>query len=197
MPTLLKINFYFKATPQKFCANAHCTHLPLLATTRCQTKSKVKRVQLPPLCSVSKIPVLHLGKIPIFEPSMKRVTAIFLLLLFLIANSGVAVSVHWCGGKLASIDLFSDGGHSCKCGKRAMKPNCCKDETVQLKANDELAKATQFTFKVALLKISFIPTKQIEVLPSAQYLYAASDFYHPPPFKPKAPIYLLDRVFLI
>lgn len=126
---------------------------------------------------------------------MKKVTAIFLLLLFLIANSGVAVSVHWCGGKLASIDFFADGEHNCKCGKRPMKANCCKDKTVHLKANDELAKTNHFAFKFATPKFLFALPTQIVVLHSAQHLYAASDFYHPPPFKPKAPIYLLDRVF--
>ena len=120
---------------------------------------------------------------------MKKISAILLTLIFLTANSGMVLSIHWCGGKLASIDFFPDGEHKCKCGKRPMKPNCCKDKTLQLKANDELAKTTQFAFKVAVPKIDFIPIIQIEVLPSAQFLYAASDFYHPPPYKPKSPIY--------
>ncbi len=140
---------------------------------------------------------VHLDKFPTFEPLMKKVTAIFLLLLFLIANSGVAVSLHWCGGKLASIDFFADGEHHCKCGKKPMKPNCCKDKTVHLKASDELAKTNHFAFKIATPKFVFALPTQIVVLHSAQHLYAAPDFYHPPPFKPKAPIYLLDRVFLI
>jgi hypothetical protein len=128
---------------------------------------------------------------------MKKATAIFLLLLFLIANSGVAVSVHWCGGKLASIDFFADGEHNCKCGKKPMKPNCCKDKTVQLKANDELAKTSHFAFKIASPKFLFAFPTLIETVPAAQHQYLVSDFYHPPQFKPKTPIYLLDRVFLI
>lgn len=75
---------------------------------------------------------------------MKKITAIFFLPLFLIANLGVAVSVHWCGGKLDSIDFFSDGKHKCKCGEKAMKLDCCKDKTVQLRASDELAKTKIF-----------------------------------------------------
>lgn len=129
---------------------------------------------------------------------MRTVTAIFLLLLFLISNSGVTVNLHWCGGKLASIDLFPDGEPRCTCGDGAMKPNCCKDITIQLKANDELVTTTQFTFQISLPKIDFIPIKRtIEVLPPAQHLYVAADFYHPPPPQSKTPIYLLDRVFLI
>lgn len=128
---------------------------------------------------------------------MKKVTTIFLLFVFLIANSGVAVSAHWCGGKLASIEIFADGEHKCKCGKKAMKPNCCKDKTVQLKANDELAKTSHFAFKIATPKFLFAFPTLIEIVPAAQNQYFVSDFYHPPQFKPKASIYLLDRVFLI
>lgn len=128
---------------------------------------------------------------------MKKVTAILLLLLFLIANSGVAVSLHWCGGKLASIDFFADGEHNCKCGKKAMKPNCCKDKTIHLNASDELAKTSHFAFKIATTKFLFAFLAPTEFVPSAKFKYVVSDFYHPPPFKPKNPIYLLDRVFLI
>ena len=128
---------------------------------------------------------------------MKKVSAIFLLLLFLIANSGVAVSAHWCGGKLASIDFFADGEHKCKCGKKAMKPNCCKDKTVLLKANDELAKTTHFAFKIVIQKFLFAFPTLIEIVPAVQNQYLIADVYHPPQFKPKTPIYLLDRVFLI
>lgn len=78
-----------------------------------------------------------------------------------------------------------------------MKPNCCKDKAFQLKANDELAKTTQFTFKVVVPEIEYVSTTQIDVLPSAYLFYSDLDFYHPPPFKPKTPIYVLDRVFLI
>lgn len=128
---------------------------------------------------------------------MKKVTAILLLLLFLITNSGVAVSVHWCGGKLASIDFFEDGEHNCKCGKRPMKSNCCKDKTVHLKASDELAKPDPFAFKISTPKFVFALPIQKVVLHSAQQLFAVFYFNQSLVFKPKIPIYLLDRVFLI
>ena len=128
---------------------------------------------------------------------MKKAAAILLSFFFLISNSVVAVSVHWCGGKLASVNFFADQEHNCKCGNRAMKPNCCKDKTVQLKANDELAKTNHFSLKITPPKCIFTLPIQITVLPSAQYQYVVADFYHPPPFKPKAPIYLLDGIFLI
>lgn len=128
---------------------------------------------------------------------MKKITAILLLSFFLIANSGVAVSAHWCGGKLASINLYANGEHKCKCGKKAMKPNCCKDKTVQLKANDELVKTTFINFKIPIQKFLLACTSLNEVIPSSHYQFAVVSFYHPPLFKPKVPIFLLDGVFLI
>jgi hypothetical protein len=171
--------------------------LPLLSFPHAKRKSKGKRVQFQTLCSVYDKNNCILSKSPIFEPSMKKAIVILLLLLFLIANSGVAVGLHWCGGKLSSIEFFADGDHNCKCGKRPMKPNCCKDKTVNLKANDELAKTNYFSFKIETSKFFFnIPLVTVNV-PSAQFQYSVSDFYHPPLFKTKDPIYLLDRVFLI
>ena len=128
---------------------------------------------------------------------MKKFSGIFLLLLFLFSNSGIAVSVHWCGGKLASINFFLDGEHSCKCGKKPMKQNCCKDKTIHLKASNELSKPNHFAFKISTLKSVFELPIQIVELHSAQQLYVTTDFYPRNPYKSKVPIYLLDRNFLI
>jgi hypothetical protein len=146
---------------------------------------------------VSILTCPYLIKLHIFELIVKKVIAIFLLLLFLIANSGVTVSAHWCGGKLATIDFFADGEHNCTCGKQSMKPSCCKDKTFHLQANDELAKTSYFNFKIASPKFLFACTAPIEIATATQHQYLVSDFYHPPEFKPKTPIYLLDRIFLI
>lgn len=128
---------------------------------------------------------------------MKKLTAILLTLLFLVSNSGMAVTMHWCSGKLTSIDFFSADKSLCKCEKPAMKSDCCKDKTTTFKAKNDMAQANYFAFKLTTPKFNFTVVNQIEVLPSANFQYYASAFYHPPSFKPKAPIYLLDRIFLI
>jgi hypothetical protein len=128
---------------------------------------------------------------------MKRITAIFFLLTFLIANTGMAVNVHYCGGKLSSINFFSLDNHPCKCGKKAMKKDCCKDKTTFLKMKDDVVKSNITTFKITTLKHIISLPNPIEFVPSAQTQLVVLTLYHPPPFKPKAPIYLLDRVLLI
>ena len=128
---------------------------------------------------------------------MKRITAIIFLLSFLIANSGIAVNVHYCGGKLSSINFFSSNIHLCKCGKKAMKKNCCKDKTAFLKMKDDLVKTNLTAFKIYTSKLILALPKPIEFVPTAQTQLVVLSLYHPPPFKPKSPIYLLDRVLLI
>lgn len=129
---------------------------------------------------------------------MKKVSTIFLLILFLIANSGVAVSLHWCGKKLASVEFFPDVEHNCPCGKRAMKPGCCKDKTIHIKVKKDLAKTNLFTLKISIPKLlsGFLSPFELFV-PAAPQQFAIALFYHPPPYKPKTPAYLLHGVFLI
>lgn len=146
---------------------------------------------------VSVINHFFFYKTLIFAMMLKRAIAIFLLLFFLISNSGVAVGLHWCGGKLTSIEFFSDSDHNCKCGKRPMKQNCCKDKTLQLKANEDLAKINDFIFKISAPKYFFGIHFLVDNLPWEQYQCTSAVFYYPPPFKPKTPIYLLDRILLI
>ncbi len=57
----------------------------------------------------------------------------------------MAVTEHYCCGKLASVDFFNSGQRPCKCGKKAKKPGCCSDKTTQLKTCDNLSKAEILT----------------------------------------------------
>lgn len=128
---------------------------------------------------------------------MRRIVSISILILYLVSFSGILMSFHFCGGKLSNIDFFSDASHQCSCGKKAMKPNCCKDKTVLLKANDGLAKTETHIFKISAPKLIFTLVNQVNVLPSAHFQFVTSDFFHPPPFKPKASIHIFNGVFLI
>ncbi len=128
---------------------------------------------------------------------MKKATALLLLFLFLFSNSGMSVNVHWCKEKITSIKFFEDDGHPCKCGKKAMKPGCCKDKTVTIKAKTDPAKVNQFSFKTFLPKFEFNSALRNKIFLPLQLQYYTSDFYHPPPFKLRAPIFLLDKVIRI
>ena len=128
---------------------------------------------------------------------MKKVVSIFLLMVFLFSNSGIAINVHWCGGKLNSLKFFAKGPHKCMCRKKTMDPGCCKDKSTVLKANKDLSKTLQFLFKT--LNIEYLNDKIIytEGLITSDLKCCYADFYHPPPYKPKVPLYLRDCVFII
>ncbi len=130
---------------------------------------------------------------------MKKILSIVLLFLFLITNSGMAVSVHWCCGELASVRIISSSEHPCDCGDEEMDSDCCKDKTTTLDANKEndVAKTTHFELKISTLNPVIAQENYVDIVPSANLQYIASNFYHPPPFKHRVPIYLLDRVFRI
>ncbi len=66
---------------------------------------------------------------------MKKVTVAILAIIYLTVSSGVAMSIHYCMGKVASVDLVHT---SDKCGKCGMKTSggCCKDEFKIVKLSD-------------------------------------------------------------
>jgi len=109
----------------------------------------------------------------------------------------MAVSIHYCGGEFSSIDFFCGDKHDCPCGDNAMKDNCCEDHAAVLKASNVIEKTNLYILKTQLPKFEFAGFTYLIIKPSSSLIYTIADFYYPPPFKPKAPIYLFDRVFLI
>lgn len=129
---------------------------------------------------------------------MKKLGSILLLLFFLIANSGTAVNLHWCGGKLSSLNLNSIEKSMCGCGKKTMKPNCCKDSNFLLKASDEFSKATHSSdLKPSIVFIAFLTTIYKQISPSKVTSQAHADFNIPPPLIPKEPLFISAWSFLI
>lgn len=138
---------------------------------------------------------------------MRRFLPIVLLLLHLITHSRVTVNAHWCGKKLASVNLASDSKHPCPCSKKAMKSKCCKkkavkskcckSKTITLKAKDDVAKARRFELKSSIQNFTFTVENYSEILPFVNFEQTAAEFYHTPPIKKPVPIYLLDKVFRI
>ncbi len=127
---------------------------------------------------------------------MKKIIAIFLLLIFLISNTGLAITAHYCGGKLSAIIFLSINHHSCKCGKKAMKKDCCKDKIVMIKSTTNSIKS-QLIVKTpnSTQFLGFLYNKA--AITPIKIDSEVSKLYSLPPYKPKAPIYLLDGVFRI
>src|SRR5688572_1223082 len=128
---------------------------------------------------------------------MKKAIALLLSVFLLTAQSGMAVTVHWCGKRIASVHFFTADKHVCACGKKKMKSNCCKDKTVVIKTQDIQTKAFKIVIKVDSPKFNISGPAFTEVEFSPTRCLRVDDFYHPPPYKPSVPIFLQDRVLII
>ncbi len=66
---------------------------------------------------------------------MKRILVTILAIIYLGVSSGVAMTIHYCFGKLSSVDIFH---HTGKCSKCGMKTNvgCCTQEFKIVKLTD-------------------------------------------------------------
>lgn len=62
---------------------------------------------------------------------MKRIIAAILSVLYLTLSSSAAITVHYCGGYLKSININSEGV-SCCCGDIDMSDSCCQNKELNL-----------------------------------------------------------------
>jgi len=129
---------------------------------------------------------------------VKKANTLLLLVFFLIANSGMAVNLHWCGGKLSSLHLNTIEKSMCGCGKKAMKPNCCKDSYLLLKASDEFSKAPQScVLKQSIAFVGLLSSFYKQIFLSSVTSQKHADFDIPPPLIPKEPLFISACSFLI
>ncbi|MBA3674196.1 MAG: hypothetical protein H0W75_04435 [Chitinophagaceae bacterium] len=66
---------------------------------------------------------------------MKKFLVTILAIVYLGVSSGVAMTIHYCMGKVSSVELLT---HNDKCSKCGMKSGsgCCKDEFKIVKLTD-------------------------------------------------------------
>lgn len=96
---------------------------------------------------------------------MKRIIVAMLAVLYLGMSSGMAMTIHFCRGKVAKVDFFPAQEQKKGCGKcvrkTAKKPPCCKDQYQFVKVDDAHKKAEidapLIPFVVALVHSFFLP----------------------------------------
>ncbi len=93
----------------------------------------------------------------------KKCTILILAFLLLVSNSGLALNVHYCGKKIASVSLKlnqkpNDLEKGC-CGIIEKKTCCCDDKIVQLQENSD--KFQKEISQIEFSKICFIETNKL------------------------------------
>ncbi|MFY0254840.1 HYC_CC_PP family protein [Chitinophaga sp. 30R24] len=129
---------------------------------------------------------------------MKRFFAILFAVLYITLTSGVAVNVHYCMGKLASVEWQDTPADHCqKCGKPAKGMDCCKDEFKFCKVTEshQAAKVLQQGFNPGVdLQL---PVRILNIPAAFTQQLIAGVYPHDPPEPATTPIFLKNCIFRI
>ena len=126
---------------------------------------------------------------------MKKIAAIFLLIVYISTSFGTAINYHYCKGHLTKVSVLNfDGYRGCDCNSTDMPKDCCKDKLKYEKAdNHNIIQAVQISELISLA-----------VEPPLEYTHAsiivieASVTINPPDQRSHPdPIFLLNRAFRI
>lgn len=128
---------------------------------------------------------------------MKKSFIILFASFYLILASGLSISLHYCGGKLKDISLFSSGNENGCCGSKKKSKGCCNEKSAFIKVKDNHFAGTNV--KVFNSPVKLIPApvfNQLFQIQNTGIIYAALN-YHSPPVIYDNPIYLKHRVLII
>ena len=67
---------------------------------------------------------------------MKKLSIAILAIIYLGVSSGIAMNIHYCMGKLYSVDLMHSNDKCSKCGMKNSKNSCCNDKFKIVKLTD-------------------------------------------------------------
>jgi len=128
---------------------------------------------------------------------MKKSLVAILAVIYLSVSTGVAFNVHYCMGKVASIDFMHS---SDKCGKCGMENNnksgCCKDEFKIVKLSDSHKIVANHINIFA--PVAIIDNSKISIGPELEYSVTTSvSKNHSPPEPAGTSLNLLHCVFRI
>ncbi len=128
---------------------------------------------------------------------MKRILAIFLLLIYTTSVFGVTVHVHYCMKKFAGISLLQGANEACKkCGMKNTKSRCCKDEQKKILLKTDHQQAPGPALKLLTVFPAGITAElyhiHLPVLPVTVH-YST----HAPPGPQMNRLYLFNSTFLI
>lgn len=130
---------------------------------------------------------------------MKRFFAILFAILYVTLTSGFAVNVHYCMGKLASVEWLDTPADFCQqCHKPSKGMDCCKNEFkfCKVTASHQAAKVVQQTFSVTTSDMQ-LPVRILSVPALSLAATWISGDRHDPPDLVTTPIFLRNCTFLI
>jgi hypothetical protein len=131
---------------------------------------------------------------------VKKIVAIFFLVLYGFASIGATVHIHYCMGEYVGTTLSENKNSKCgKCGMKedAKKKGCCKDEHKEFKLKTDHQKCTVANFAHAIsAPVLLAPISYYNFTPQQNRTFVYTTL-HPPPNIQNQRLHLLYGVFLI
>ncbi|MEO6883452.1 MAG: hypothetical protein ABI199_05450 [Bacteroidia bacterium] len=125
---------------------------------------------------------------------MKKVTAIFFCLFYLLSTSGVVWNNFYCCGKLKQITFFSSTkSTACKSVKKL--PGCCQNKTFFAKVKDNHPPSSELKVKKTtdVIHAYFVP---LSILSVKAETFSFTRLY-PPPLHCNQPVYIAECNFRV
>jgi hypothetical protein len=129
---------------------------------------------------------------------LKQKLAIGLCAFYIFSVIGIALSMHFCGGKLASVAVNSNktACKFCKAEPVEKKDNgCCKNTKVELKVKDDHQVGKSFQFAKLFSVDLFLPTNFINQVKNYVPLFFTKLINKAPPKVPKVAVHIFNCIF--
>lgn len=127
---------------------------------------------------------------------MKKFFALILTIVYMTASSGVVVNVHYCMGKMASVQMDNSTDNLCKCGVKTSSKGCCHNEVkvVRMTNLHKQSVAVSYVFvSTALLPVAVSLIDISKTYTSDVNITVANN----PPDLASNKVYLSNCVFII
>jgi hypothetical protein len=128
---------------------------------------------------------------------LRKLLIMLFCFVYILFSIGVAVNLHYCGGKLANVSFNHVNENNC-CGLKMKKMNCCKEKCIAYKINDNQnggSKSLLLNNNIKTLDIFYYPiTTNLPGLKPILFFELNSG---KPPNIDYGNTYLLNRVFRI
>lgn len=129
---------------------------------------------------------------------MKKLSAIFFLIIYTSPALGAAINFHYCSGRLSHISVLNFGSNTgCSCNPKDMPKACCKDKLLYSKVDNHKTIQASYTFKIILFTPDLPPVNELHNLVLHRDRYDSDNFYSYIRRSSPQPIYLLIRLFRI
>lgn len=128
---------------------------------------------------------------------MKKFLLAILAIIYLGVSSGIAMNIHYCMGKISSVDIYHKIHDKCgNCGMKSSGCECCKDEVKIFKLKDT-HKLISNDIKIALSVAIIYNYKSIlnSLLPASEISFTYNN--HSPPAFQATSLNILYCVFRI